>query len=60
MARFDKIFPAMDARVRQRKFNIENGLADHDADNEGFFLCFFFLLVNVMVGRSDVLSELFF
>lgn len=37
MARFDKSFPAMEARVRQRKFNLDRGLAmgDDAPDAEG-------------------------
>lgn len=40
MARFEKSFPAMEARARQRKFNLDRGLATADdaADAEGVFV----------------------
>ena len=35
MARFEKVFPVMEARVRQRRFNLEVGLTDEDVDVGG-------------------------
>ena len=42
MARFEKSFPAMEARARQRKFNLDRGLGmgDDAADAEGNTLLF--------------------
>lgn len=35
MTKFEKAFPAMEARVRQRRFNLEVGLNEDDVDRTG-------------------------
>lgn len=36
MSKFEKIYPAMQARVRQRRLNLDNGFVDdEDVDQEG-------------------------
>lgn len=35
MSKFEKTYPAMQARVRQRKFNLDSGFVEEDVEQDG-------------------------